>query len=198
MTHPANGLDDVVHQRVRLGILTVAHEARRVEFGFLRTTLDLTAGNLGQHLTVLENAGLVQIEKGYEGRRARTWVSLTAVGDKALRDEIAYLKRLIRQVEKTVTLTRPAEATPRDVESRNQTGIGGVSREWVPGTGSAWGQHPCWSSHWRAVAPGHLRRAHRALLRARRRVQRQQPVANRLRPVRRRLRKHSRISVCRW
>jgi len=45
--HPVNSLDDVVHQRVRLGILTVAHQARRVEFGFLRTNLDLTAGNLG-------------------------------------------------------------------------------------------------------------------------------------------------------
>jgi DNA-binding MarR family transcriptional regulator len=103
-THPANGLDDVVHQRVRLGILTVTHEARRVEFGFLRTTLDLTGGNLGQHLSVLENAGLVDIEKGYEGKRARTWVSLTPAGEKALRDEVAHLKRLIHQIE---------EATPR-------------------------------------------------------------------------------------
>jgi DNA-binding MarR family transcriptional regulator len=100
MTHPANGLDDVVHQRVRLGILTIAYEAGRVEFGFLRTTLDLTAGNLGQHLAVLEKAGLVTIEKGYQGRRARTWVHLTPAGKKALRDEITHLKRLIRQVER--------------------------------------------------------------------------------------------------
>jgi DNA-binding MarR family transcriptional regulator len=99
MSHPTNGLDDVVHQRVRLGILTIAHEARRVEFGFLRTTLDLTAGNLGQHLTVLETAGLVELEKGYEGKRPRTWVNLTPAGEKALRDEINDLKRLIHQVE---------------------------------------------------------------------------------------------------
>ncbi|GII34111.1 transcriptional regulator [Planotetraspora mira] len=101
MTHPANGLDDVVHQRVRLGILTIAHEARRVEFGFLRTTLDLTVGNLSQHLTVLEKAGLITIEKGYEGRRGRTWIHLTPAGKKALRDEISRLKELIRQVEET-------------------------------------------------------------------------------------------------
>jgi len=100
VSHPANRLDDVVHQRVRLGILTIAHEARRVEFGFLRDTLDLTAGNLGQHLTVLEKAGLVDIEKGYEGKRARTWVSLSAAGEKALRDEIAQLKRLIHDIER--------------------------------------------------------------------------------------------------
>ena len=101
MTHPANELDDVVHQRVRLGILTIAHEARRVEFGFLRTTLDLTAGNLSQHLTVLEKAGLIKIEKGYEGKRGRTWIHLTAAGKKALRDEIHQMKELIRQVEET-------------------------------------------------------------------------------------------------
>ena len=78
--HPANGLDDVVHQRVRLGIMAIAHQARQVEFGFLRTTLQLTAGNLGQHLTVLEKAGLIRIDKGYEGRRPRTWIVLTAAG----------------------------------------------------------------------------------------------------------------------
>jgi DNA-binding MarR family transcriptional regulator len=97
--HPINGLDDVVHQRVRLGILTVAHQARRVEFGFLRTALGLTAGNLSQHLTVLEKAGLVDIEKGYEGKRARTWLSLTPAGDRALQDEVTQLKRLIHQIE---------------------------------------------------------------------------------------------------
>jgi DNA-binding MarR family transcriptional regulator len=97
--HPVNGLDDVVHQRVRLGILTVAHQARRVEFGFLRTALGLTAGNLSQHLAVLEKAGLIHVEKGYEGKRARTWLSLTPAGDRALQDEVTQLKRLIHQIE---------------------------------------------------------------------------------------------------
>jgi DNA-binding MarR family transcriptional regulator len=101
MTHPANGLDDVVHQRVRLGILAIAQEARRVEFGFLRTSLELTAGNLSQHLAVLEKAGLVEIEKGYAGKRGRTWIHLTPLGKKALQAEIAQLKRLIGQVEQT-------------------------------------------------------------------------------------------------
>jgi DNA-binding MarR family transcriptional regulator len=112
MTHPANGLDDVVHQRVRLGILVIAQEARRVEFGFLRTSLGLTAGNLSQHLAVLEKAGLVQIEKGYAGKRARTWVHLTAVGRQALHDEIAQLKRLITHVEQTAAAAAAA-ARPR-------------------------------------------------------------------------------------
>ncbi|SNT66244.1 Winged helix DNA-binding domain-containing protein [Asanoa hainanensis] len=98
--HPVTGLDDVVHQRVRLGILTIAHEARRVEFVYLRTQLGLTAGNLSQHLTVLETAGLVEVEKGYEGKRGRTWITLTAAGNTALAEEIARLKQLIARVER--------------------------------------------------------------------------------------------------
>jgi len=97
--HPVNGLDDVVHQRVRLGILTITHEARRVEFGFLRTELDLTGGNLSQHLGVLETAGLIEVEKGYAGKRGRTWITLTQAGHAALAEEIARLKLLISRVE---------------------------------------------------------------------------------------------------
>ncbi|GAA0797046.1 transcriptional regulator [Spirilliplanes yamanashiensis] len=106
--HPVVGLDDVVHQRVRLGILTVAHEARRVEFGYLRTQLDLTAGNLSKHLSVLEEGGLIEVEKGYEGRRGRTWITLTGAGTTALADEIRRLKLLITRVEATVAGEDPA------------------------------------------------------------------------------------------
>ncbi|MGI5217646.1 transcriptional regulator [Nocardia sp. CA-290969] len=95
---------------VSLGRDGVAHEARRVEFGFLRTTLQLTTGNLSQHLTVLEKAGLVEIEKGYEGRRGRTWVHLTAAGKQGLDDEIAHLKRIIEQVEENRAALRPTIA----------------------------------------------------------------------------------------
>ena len=104
--HPANGLDDTVHQRVRLGILTIAHEAQRVEFSFLRDNLELTAGNLSQHLDVLENAGLITVEKGYAGKRARTWVSLTKAGQTALADEITQLKLLISRIDSPGTAQR--------------------------------------------------------------------------------------------
>lgn len=99
-SHPGKGLDDVVHQRVRLGILTIAHEAQRVEFSYLRTNLELTAGNLSQHLGVLENAGLITLEKGYAGKRARTWISLTKAGRAALAEEITQLKLLISRIER--------------------------------------------------------------------------------------------------
>jgi DNA-binding MarR family transcriptional regulator len=97
--HPASGLDDVVHQRVRLGILAIAREARRVEFSYLRTNLELSAGNLSQHLGVLEDAGLITIEKGYAGKRARTWITLTSAGSAALAEEITQLKLLISRLD---------------------------------------------------------------------------------------------------
>ncbi|GIF04765.1 transcriptional regulator [Actinoplanes siamensis] len=75
--------------------------------GYLRTRLDLTAGNLSEHLSVLEAAGLIAVEKGYEGRRGRTWVSLTAAGGAALAAEIVRLKQLIARVENPAGGTGP-------------------------------------------------------------------------------------------
>jgi DNA-binding MarR family transcriptional regulator len=97
--HPTSGLDDTVHQRHRLGMLAIAAEVERVEFGYLRGELGLTAGNLSRHLTVLEDAGLIQVEKGYDGRRPKTWVRITKQGRAALAAEIASLRALIDRVE---------------------------------------------------------------------------------------------------
>ncbi len=98
MTHPALRLDDVVHQRVRLGILAVLREAKRADFAALRGALDLTDGNLSRHLAVLEEAGLIAVEKGFEGRRSRTWVSATRAGRAALDAELQALSELISRV----------------------------------------------------------------------------------------------------
>ena len=95
--HPTNGLDETVHQRHRLGILTITAEAKSAEFGYLREALGLTAGNLSRHLTVLEEAGLVQVTKGYQGRRPRTWVRITGEGRTALAKELAALTELLRR-----------------------------------------------------------------------------------------------------
>ncbi|MDA8266420.1 MAG: transcriptional regulator [Actinomycetota bacterium] len=96
---PTKYLDDVVHQRVRLGILTIVHEARRVDFNYLKATLGLTGGNLSQHLRTLEDAGFVSIDKVVEKRRPRTWVSITRNGRRALRLEVAALKAIVRAIE---------------------------------------------------------------------------------------------------
>ncbi|MEU4444210.1 transcriptional regulator [Actinosynnema sp. NPDC050801] len=95
--HPTASLDDVVHQRHRLGILTVAAEAKRVGFGYLRSTLELTAGNLSRHIAVLEQAGLVAVEKDYDGKRPRTWVGVTPAGRAALAVEMAALRALVER-----------------------------------------------------------------------------------------------------
>ncbi|HEY2237812.1 MAG TPA: transcriptional regulator [Streptosporangiaceae bacterium] len=99
--HPTSGIDERVHQRHRLGILTITAEAQRAEFGYLRDALGLTAGNLSKHLTVLEEAGMIQVEKGYAGRRPKTWVSITRPGRAALAAELAALTELLRRHGKT-------------------------------------------------------------------------------------------------
>jgi hypothetical protein len=55
--HPALGFDDVIHQRTRLGILSVLAEADRADFGYLKSTLKLTDGNLGRHARCADGVG---------------------------------------------------------------------------------------------------------------------------------------------
>src|ERR1700722_633913 len=98
-SHPTEGLDEIVHQRARLGILSLVHEARRVEFGYLLKTLGLTGGNLSQHIRVLEEAALIKVEKGIQGRRPRTWVSITPAGRRAFLDEIQALRAIVDRVD---------------------------------------------------------------------------------------------------
>ncbi|MFI5960382.1 transcriptional regulator [Cryptosporangium sp. NPDC051539] len=93
--HPALGLDDVVHQKTRLALLTVLDEAGRADFPYLRRTLGLTDGNLGRHLDILAEQGLIELEKGYEGRRPRTWASITPAGEQALAAEMRLLASLL-------------------------------------------------------------------------------------------------------
>ena len=80
---------------VRLGLLAVLHEVRTADFSYFRSVLQVTDGNLGQHIEILRRNGLVEVTKGYEGKRPRTWVAITRAGDKALRSEIDALKRLL-------------------------------------------------------------------------------------------------------
>ncbi len=98
--HPADEIDDVVHQRHRLGVMVVLAEARRADFSYLKSVLELTDGNLGRHLQVLEEAGLVELDKVFEDGRPRTWVSLTRAGRAALARELDTMERLIRRVRK--------------------------------------------------------------------------------------------------
>lgn len=98
VTHPTAGLDDVVHQRNRLGILTVVAEADEAEFGFLQEVLGLTAGNLNRHLAVLSEAGLITVrKKETRGGRPKTWVRISEEGRQALAREMSALEQLFRR-----------------------------------------------------------------------------------------------------
>ncbi len=98
--HPSQRLDDIVHQRVRLGILAVLAEADQADFGFLKDSLSLTDGNLSRHVQVLEEAGYVEVAKTFVGRRPRTWISATKAGRAAFESELAALRELIAGVDR--------------------------------------------------------------------------------------------------
>jgi DNA-binding MarR family transcriptional regulator len=91
------GLDRVLHEKARLGLL-VSLSARPggLLFGELKELCSLTDGNLSRHLDVLAEAGLIEIHKGYDGRRPQTRVTLTRQGRKRF---LAYLAELERVVQ---------------------------------------------------------------------------------------------------
>jgi DNA-binding transcriptional ArsR family regulator len=102
-----DGLDRVLHEKARLGILTslVAH-SEGLKFSELRGLCSLTDGNLSRHLDVLREAHLVEVWKGFEHRRPQTLVRLTADGRRRF---IAYLEELERVVRDALP---KAESTP--------------------------------------------------------------------------------------
>lgn len=99
MDHPTANLDELVHQKIRLGILASLTEADSVEFRTLQQTLGATSGNLSRHLATLEDAGLVDVQKGYAGKRPRTWISITGPGRRALEREIGALRQLLKMLD---------------------------------------------------------------------------------------------------
>ena len=90
---------EVVHQRSRLAVLTVLYEVGEADFGELRQVTGLSDGNLSRHLTVLEDAGLVDIRKGFVGRRPRTWVNMTSAGRTAYEHELQILRGLVASAD---------------------------------------------------------------------------------------------------
>lgn len=92
--HSVLRVDDVVHQRVRLGILATLHAADSADFSHLKQLLELTDGNLNRHLDVLVRAGFVTLTKTLEGRRRRTLATITHAGRSAFDAEIQQLERL--------------------------------------------------------------------------------------------------------
>jgi len=95
-------VDRLVHEPGRLAILTVLSSVTDADFLFLQRTTGLTKGNLSSHLTKLEDAGLVTIEKRFVRKKPNTNVALTASGKQRIAhhwDQLERLKRLAAQPE---------------------------------------------------------------------------------------------------
>ena len=91
-----NGLDRVMHEKARLGILaSLAANANGLLFSDLKQLCSLTDGNLSRHLTVLSESGLVETWKGQNGPRPQTMYRLTEAGQRRFADYIRVLEKVI-------------------------------------------------------------------------------------------------------
>jgi DNA-binding MarR family transcriptional regulator len=94
-------IDNIIHQPVRLRIMSamVALDAGgQMDFIYLRNLLKLTDGNLGAHLSKLEEAGYVKIEKTFETRKPRTYISATDKGRDAFANHVSVLRQIMKDV----------------------------------------------------------------------------------------------------
>jgi DNA-binding MarR family transcriptional regulator len=109
------GLDRLMHEKARLGILTslVAH-AEGLPFNDLKDLCRLTDGNLSRHLTTLQEAGIIEIQKGKQDNRSLTQVKITPHGREKFLGYLNELENVIRDAmptEKPAPTTETPEAT---------------------------------------------------------------------------------------
>jgi DNA-binding transcriptional ArsR family regulator len=90
------GIERVLHEKARLSIMTsLVTNQSGVVFGDLKELCSLTDGNLSRHLQVLQEAGLVEVWKGYQGNRPQTLCRLTADGRKRFLEYIVVLEGVV-------------------------------------------------------------------------------------------------------
>jgi DNA-binding MarR family transcriptional regulator len=90
------GLDRVIHERARLSVLTsLITNPRGLTFGDLKQLCSLTDGNLSRHLSVLEQARMVEIVKGHDRNRPLTVCRITASGRKRFLDYLSTLEQVV-------------------------------------------------------------------------------------------------------
>lgn len=106
-----DGLERVLHEKARLGILTsLVTRPEGILFTELKRLCALTDGNLSRHLDVLREAGLVEVWKGFENRRPQTLCRLSAEGRQRF---VAYLEQLEQVIrDATTKAARRAERVP--------------------------------------------------------------------------------------
>jgi DNA-binding MarR family transcriptional regulator len=93
--HPRYRLDEAIHAPVRLSVMAALAAADRIDFRYLRDLVQVSDSLLSKHMSLLEEAGYVRVTKGYQGKRPRTWFSLTADGRAAFEQYRAALREII-------------------------------------------------------------------------------------------------------
>lgn len=88
-------IDDVIHGRLRLGIMAYLASAETAEFSELKSVLQATQGNLSVHLRKLEEAGYVEIEKGFRERKPLTRIRITSKGRTAFGRYLQAIGKLV-------------------------------------------------------------------------------------------------------
>jgi DNA-binding MarR family transcriptional regulator len=96
---PHNLIDEMIHQRTRLSIMATLAGVRALDFSELKAQLGLTDGNLSTHLSTLERAGYVRIDKSFCGRKPRTTVAQTAKGRQALAGYVNVLMDILDRAD---------------------------------------------------------------------------------------------------
>jgi len=91
-------LDKVIHERLRLGIVSALAVNERLTFNDLKRLLQTTDGNLSVHARKLEDAQYIACEKGFEGRVPRTEYRLTAAGRRALEKYVTHMEAILKAV----------------------------------------------------------------------------------------------------
>jgi hypothetical protein len=97
------GLDRVIHERARLGVLTsLAANPSGLKFGDLKQLCGLTDGNLSRHVQVLQEAGLIDISKSFKQNRPQTDCRLTAEGSRRYVEYLGVLEQVVRDAGASV------------------------------------------------------------------------------------------------
>lgn len=97
----APNLDRLIHERLRLGIISALAANESLTFSDLKNLMNTTDGNLSVHARKLEEAGYISCTKFFEGRLPKTEYKLTAAGRSALENYISHMESLIKQMRNT-------------------------------------------------------------------------------------------------
>ena len=94
-------LDKLIHERIRLGIVSALAASNRLSFNELKDLLDTSDGNLSVHARKLEDAGYIEVVKSFEGRTPKTEFTLLDKGRNALQDYLNQMEQIIRMTKKS-------------------------------------------------------------------------------------------------